>query len=230
MLEKITELESSANVPGFTRVRDELAKLSSKKSKLDSTKMATLEELSELVKEINIKVTEKKSDIAPKSSQLKKMRVKISKQEEIITEKQSLYDAKVSNIKKEVDELNIQESSLADHLEYLAARKDELEDLLQVANEHMDLLKIEKKRNSVKNEESLNTLKENLKRKQFELETKLKLTVEHEMEIKEYMAPNKKHVASYTAFSKLLELKLSEAESILNQSDDGQGTENRMII
>ena len=229
-IKEMEQLEAQANVQGFTKMRDEIAKLSNKKSKLDHSKLTTLEEVSKLVIEINGKIADKKALIAPKSSQLKKLRTKISKQEEIINEKQFAYDAKILNVKKEVADLSILTTTQSDTLVQLQGRKDELEDLLEVAQEHQGLLKEEKKKNSNKSEESMNSIREMLKRKQFELEIKLKDASEMEKEIREVMEPNKNQVAAYKLLSQLLELRQTENEQLLSKSNDAQGTENRMVI
>eukprot|EP00835_Amoeboradix_gromovi_P006448 NODE_761_length_4440_cov_0.463257.p1 type:complete len:655 gc:universal NODE_761_length_4440_cov_0.463257:254-2218(+) len=229
-LEEMDKIEIQGNVRGFTKMRDEISKLSNKKSKLDNAKMETLEEMSKLVNEINAKIIDKKAIIQPKSSQLKKLRVKINKQEEIINEKQFAYDAKVSNIKKEVLELNSTNSEMINKIQEIENRKEELEDLLLVAKEHVDLLRDEKKKNSSKSEESLSTIREMLKRKNFELETKLKTAIDMENSVKEFIKPNNEQLESYKALTRLLELRFAENATKISKSDDANGTENIMII
>eukprot|EP00834_Sanchytrium_tribonematis_P008262 NODE_919_length_3055_cov_0.512855.p2 type:complete len:328 gc:universal NODE_919_length_3055_cov_0.512855:1520-2503(+) len=230
-LSAVTQKEQKAGIVGFSRMKDELMKLSNTKSNLDSVKMNTLEEVSVLVKEINTKINEKKSIIGPKSSQLKKLRNKIAKQEEIINEKQFAYDAKILNIKKEVEELSKSNTLLQENIIQKEDRREELEDLVEVAKEHLNLLQEEKKKYSSKSEESLGTIKEKLKRKLYELETKYGDLSEEETNLRSAIEPNKKMIASFEIINKILEQKKMDNDDSLNASlEDAKNLENRMIL
>ena len=228
--DQIRKLEIKAGIEGFTKMRAELIKLSNKKSKLDATKMETLEDLSALVVEINKIAIEKKALINPKSSQLKKLRLKNGKQEEIINENQFAYDAKIVHIKREVQELADTVTLLASTSTTMEGRKDELDDLLEVVKHHSTLLKDEKRKNLSKSEESLDTIKEKLKRKLFEMEVKLKSSLEIERNIKDVIEPTKRSIESYTVLTELLGLLIKDNEVQLNGVHDLQGTENRLLI
>lgn len=58
-------LEASGGILGFRETQESLEQVSALKAAADERKGATLEEMSDLVRELNVKISERKASLAP---------------------------------------------------------------------------------------------------------------------------------------------------------------------
>ena len=71
---KVAALETRKGVSGFRETQEELEKVSVMKSEMDETKHRTLDDMSDMVKKLNLAISEKKSLLAPIIKELRPLR------------------------------------------------------------------------------------------------------------------------------------------------------------
>ncbi|XP_038049933.1 intraflagellar transport protein 81 homolog [Patiria miniata] len=88
----LAKLEAKKGVAGYHDTQEELEKVSAIKSELDDMKGRTLEDMSEMVKKLNMTISAKKADLAPVIKELRPLRQQAQELETVYNEKKSSYD------------------------------------------------------------------------------------------------------------------------------------------
>lgn len=94
--EKVSDAEKQRGVAGFQATQQTLEEVSMAKGAVDEAEGQTLEEISEFVKEINMQIKERKSQLAPQIKELRTVRAKFQEMEADHTEKKKQYEATVA--------------------------------------------------------------------------------------------------------------------------------------
>ncbi|XP_071798485.1 intraflagellar transport protein 81 homolog [Asterias amurensis] len=89
---QLAHLEAKKGVSGYHDTQEELEKVSAIKSELDDMKGRTLEDMSEMVKKLNMTISVKKADLAPVIKELRPLRQRSQEIETSYNEKKSAYD------------------------------------------------------------------------------------------------------------------------------------------
>jgi len=98
MNRKVSALESRKGVTGFRETQDELEKVSALKSEVDETKGRTLDDMSAMVGQLNKKINDKKSLLAPIIKQLRPLRQQHQELTAEYEEKKTQYDGTAAGL------------------------------------------------------------------------------------------------------------------------------------
>uniref|UniRef100_T1IZS5 Intraflagellar transport protein 81 homolog n=1 Tax=Strigamia maritima TaxID=126957 RepID=T1IZS5_STRMM len=109
-------LESKHGVEGFSAAQDELEKVSTMKSTYDEQKGRTLEEISSVVGQLNVKVNQKKAALAPLIKDLRPLREKSQNLTVEYEEKKNAYDSIAVGLESSVAKLEQEVKSLREEL------------------------------------------------------------------------------------------------------------------
>jgi len=97
--------EAARGVAGYTNVQENIEKLSEEKQKVDGLKEDALKELSRVVSEIDAKVKDKKTNLAPHIKELRNLRQKYQEIEAEYNEKKAGFDNVVMAVEGEKSRL-----------------------------------------------------------------------------------------------------------------------------
>ncbi|XP_018021151.1 intraflagellar transport protein 81 homolog [Hyalella azteca] len=146
MNEQLSAMEAEHGVSGFRAARDNLESVSSQKGDLDQEKGETLEQMSAMVIELNNKIGDRKSRLAPIIKELRPLR---QRQQELAVEhaeKKQSYDSVAVGLDSTVGKLERDVNTLYDDIikketqyHLLATQKEVMEYRLQQAENEIKL-------------------------------------------------------------------------------------------
>ncbi|XP_007936451.2 intraflagellar transport protein 81 homolog [Orycteropus afer afer] len=90
---QLQTVEEKKGISGYSYTQEELERVSALKSEVDEMKGRTLDDMSEMVKKLNLLVSEKKSALAPVIKELRQLRQKCQELTQECDEKKSQYDS-----------------------------------------------------------------------------------------------------------------------------------------
>uniref|UniRef100_A0A3Q2XIJ1 Intraflagellar transport protein 81 homolog n=1 Tax=Hippocampus comes TaxID=109280 RepID=A0A3Q2XIJ1_HIPCM len=91
--EKLQTVEAEKGISGYSNTQEELERVSAIKSELDEKKGRTLDDMSEMVKQLNSVIVEKKSALAPIIKELRSLRQQCQVLNQEYEEKKSQYES-----------------------------------------------------------------------------------------------------------------------------------------
>ncbi|XP_054628729.1 intraflagellar transport protein 81 homolog isoform X1 [Dunckerocampus dactyliophorus] len=91
--EKLQSVEAEKGISGYSNTQEELERVSAIKSELDEKKGRTLDDMSEMVKQLNSMIVEKKSALAPIIKELRSLRQQCQVINQDYEEKKSQYES-----------------------------------------------------------------------------------------------------------------------------------------
>ncbi|XP_077570951.1 intraflagellar transport protein 81 homolog [Stigmatopora nigra] len=91
--EKLQIVEAEKGISGYSNTQEELERVSAIKSELDEKKGRTLDDMSEMVKQLNSMIAEKKSAVAPIIKELRSLRQQCQVLNQEYEEKKSQYES-----------------------------------------------------------------------------------------------------------------------------------------
>ncbi|KAJ7330649.1 Intraflagellar transport protein 81 [Desmophyllum pertusum] len=130
--DQLSNLESKQGVSGFHETQEELEKVSAKKSELDEQKGKTLEDISELVRQLNGTIADKKSALAPVIKELRPMRQKCQEMTGEYEEKKAAYENLAAGLESNMSKLEQEVRGLREELTHEEGRYHYLHCMLKV--------------------------------------------------------------------------------------------------
>ncbi|ORY38172.1 hypothetical protein BCR33DRAFT_754577 [Rhizoclosmatium globosum] len=198
----LSEIERRSGVPGYHAQRDNLEKVSERKSEMDELKGKTLNEISEIISSIVSSINEKKTVLAPVIQELRKLRVVASDLEADYVEKKRHYDGMMVGLDSEAVKLE---------QEVKGYRQDIQNDQSRYHYLNMSIGLIDIAQDKVLNEMKAyiggDDAVEAQQKAHVEQENAGKALRDQQKEIKAKHEPNVKQLAFFTDVKKLLQLK-----------------------
>ncbi|KAM6943796.1 intraflagellar transport protein 81 homolog [Lycodopsis pacificus] len=91
--QKLQTLEAEKGISGYSTTQEELERVSAIKSELDEKKGRTLDDMSEMVKQLNSMIVEKKSALAPIITELRSLRQRCQELSQEYEDKKAQYES-----------------------------------------------------------------------------------------------------------------------------------------
>ncbi|XP_057686968.1 intraflagellar transport protein 81 homolog [Corythoichthys intestinalis] len=142
--EKLQTVEAEKGISGYSNTQEELERVSAIKSELDEKKGRTLDDMSEMVKQLNSMIAEKKSAVAPIIKELRSLRQQCQVLNQEYEEKKSQYescaaglDSNRSKLEQEVKSLREETAQEENRYHYINCKSEIIEMQIQRAAEEM---------------------------------------------------------------------------------------------
>ncbi|RMX60935.1 hypothetical protein pdam_00003457 [Pocillopora damicornis] len=129
---QLSNLENKKGVTGFHETQEELEKVSAKKSELDEQKGKTLEDISELVRQLNATIADKKTALAPVIKELRPMRQKCQEMTGEYEEKRAAYENLAAGLESNLSKLEHEVRALREELTHEEGRYHYLHCMLKL--------------------------------------------------------------------------------------------------
>ena len=114
--QSLSAMEASKGVAGFRNTQENLEKAATIKANLDEQKGATLEDMSGLVHQLTLKISERKSRLAPIIKELRPLRQQCQDMQIDHDEKKSQYDSTALQLQSNMAQLEAGVKSLRDEI------------------------------------------------------------------------------------------------------------------
>ncbi|KAJ3014255.1 UNVERIFIED_CONTAM: Intraflagellar transport protein 81 [Siphonaria sp. JEL0065] len=239
----LSEIERRSGVPGYHAQRDNLEKVSERKSEIDELKGKTLNEISEIISSLVNGINEKKTVLAPVIQELRKLRVVASDLEADYVERKRHYDGLMVGLDSEAVKLEQEVKGYRQDIQNDQSRFHYLNmsiGLIDVAQEKVlhemkayiggdDAIEAQQKARGFK------TYRDVYNKKIVEQENAGKSLREQQKDIKAKHEPNVKQLSFFTDVKKLLQLKVAHNQRLLNgggmdTSGFTQITQDRLVL
>ncbi|XP_061672641.1 intraflagellar transport protein 81 homolog [Syngnathoides biaculeatus] len=142
--EKLQSMEAEKGISGYSNTQDELERVSAIKSELDEKKGRTLDDMSEMVKQLNSMIAAKKSALAPNIKELRSLRQQSQVLNQEYEEKKCQYescaaglDSNRSKLEQEVKALREETAQEENRYHYINCKSEITEMQIQRAAEEM---------------------------------------------------------------------------------------------
>ncbi|XP_077456894.1 intraflagellar transport protein 81 homolog [Stigmatopora argus] len=110
--EKLQIVEAEKGISGYSNTQEELERVSAIKSELDEKKGRTLDDMSEMVKQLNSMIAEKKSAVAPIIKELRSLRQQCQVLNQEYEEKKTQYESCAAGLESNRSKLEQEVKSL----------------------------------------------------------------------------------------------------------------------
>ncbi|KAJ3316717.1 Intraflagellar transport protein 81 [Blyttiomyces sp. JEL0837] len=246
MSSTLRELENRSGVRGFHDDKENLEKVSERKSEMDEVKGKTLNEISDIIQTLTATINDKKASLAPVIQELRSLRSKASDLEGDYLDRKRHYDATMVGIDSEAIQLEQEvkgyrqdisnDQSRFHYLSMMIGLTDIAQDrILQEMKAYIggdDVVEIQQKSRGFK------TYRDLYNRKITEQENIGKTLREQQKDIKAKHEPNMKQLAMFNDVKKLLQLKASYNQRVISggATDTGfegnvkQITQDRLVL
>ncbi|XP_020603042.1 intraflagellar transport protein 81 homolog [Orbicella faveolata] len=237
--QQLSNLESKKGVSGFHETQEELEKVSAKKSELDEQKGKTLEDISELVRQLNGTIADKKSALAPVIKELRPMRQKCQEMTGEYEEKKAAYENLAAGLESNMSKLEQEVRGLREELTHEEGRYHYLHCMLKVLEVQQKRIDDELKAyRSADTADRKKSFREQFTKKIQEQENLGKSLRDKQKTVRESQAPNMKQMKMWSDLAKLLECKRNcmvkqqqEAQNgDLTMTQQGQDGENVLVL
>ena len=236
----IKQLERQHGIEGFSEYKDALEQVSSVKQNIDFQKGETLEEISKIVEQLDTKIKENRSRLAPLVNELRSNRTKFQELNQEYESKKAQYESvnatiqtEKAKIQEEVNQLGEETNAQDSKLLSLETNLELVEALLRRTTKEEACRKGEQKFNK-----EFNTLKDWYS---WKIEQQLKLTQElrsKEKVIKENHKFNSQQVKMFEDLSTLLKMKAKVCNEDMGGGlrgkdlggESGVGGVNRLVL
>ncbi|KAI9338982.1 hypothetical protein BDR26DRAFT_908510 [Obelidium mucronatum] len=243
MSSSLTEIERRSGVQGYHSQRDDLEKVSERKSEMDELKGKTLNEISEIISSLVTGINDKKTVLAPVIQELRKLRVVASDLEADYVERKRHYDGLMVGLDSEAIKLEQEVKGYRQDIQNDQSRFHYLNmsiGLIDIAQDKVlhemkayiggdDAVEAQQKARGFK------TYRDVYNKKIIEQENAGKSLREQQKEIKAKHEPNVKQLSFFTDVKKLLQLKVAHNQKLLSgggmdTSGFTQITQDRLVL
>lgn len=114
--DQLGEMEAKMGVSGFRDTQENMEMVSSEKAEIDERKGQTLEEMSSMVMELNRKIADRKSRLAPIIKELRPLRQRMGDMTVDYNEKKHTYDSMAAGLETNMAKLEGEVKSLSEEL------------------------------------------------------------------------------------------------------------------
>uniref|UniRef100_UPI0037E727C5 intraflagellar transport protein 81 homolog n=1 Tax=Semicossyphus pulcher TaxID=241346 RepID=UPI0037E727C5 len=142
--QKLQTLEAEKGISGYSNTQEELERVSAIKSELDEKKGRTLDDMSEMVKKLNLMIVEKKSALAPIIKELRSLRQGCQELSQEHEQKKEQYESCTaglesnrSKLEQEVKALREETAQEENRYHYINSMSEIIEMQIQRAAEEM---------------------------------------------------------------------------------------------
>lgn len=104
--EFMQNLEKSKGISGYSNLEEQIQGVSNQKEALDNQKDQTLQEITEIVRQIEQEVKDRKQQLAPEIQKLRQLRQDMQEIERVHTDKKKQYDHVVMNLDQEKEKMD----------------------------------------------------------------------------------------------------------------------------
>uniref|UniRef100_A0A4W3HE11 Intraflagellar transport protein 81 homolog n=1 Tax=Callorhinchus milii TaxID=7868 RepID=A0A4W3HE11_CALMI len=233
--QQLQAIEAKHGITGYSDTQEELERVSAMKSELDEVKGRTLDEMSEMVKKLNILIAEKKSALAPVIKELRPLRQRCQELTQEYDEKKAFYDSCAaglesnrSKLEQEVRGLREECAQEENRYHYINCMKKITERQIQRAADEMKLYV------SADPQERRKAIREQYNRNILEQENLGKVSLPKQKTVREGHGPNMKQVKMWREFEQLMECKKQCFQKLQNQTSIGhviqEGGEDRLVL
>eukprot|EP00824_Muranothrix_gubernata_P020141 TRINITY_DN40387_c0_g1_i1.p1 TRINITY_DN40387_c0_g1~~TRINITY_DN40387_c0_g1_i1.p1 ORF type:complete len:678 (+),score=151.11 TRINITY_DN40387_c0_g1_i1:221-2035(+) len=207
--EALQHVEREKGVEGYLGTQEGLERVSVLKSQLDENKGKTLEEISQVVRDINANVKERKTQLVPIVKELKTVRSQFQDIQTRHTDKKSLYQNTMTGMESELAKLEHDLATINADCAKEESRFHELQDSLQSVNALVERALAEEEfaaQGSVP--EGVTCYLEEYSKRIRELEVESRALREEQMRIKESHDGNLRQLEMFEHVRQLLECKI----------------------
>ncbi|XP_043924583.1 intraflagellar transport protein 81 homolog [Protopterus annectens] len=223
MQQQLQSVEAKCGISGYSNTQEELERVSTLKSEMDEKKERSLDFMSEMVKELNSIIAEKKSALAPVIKELRPLRQKCQELTEEHDEKKRQYDSCAaglessrSKLEQEVRGLREECAQEESQYHYINCMKKIIEVKMQRAADEMKMYA------SADPQERRRAIREQYTRNILEQENLGKELREKQKSVRENHGPNMKQAMMWRDLEQLMECKKQCFIKQQNQNLSGQ--------
>ncbi len=94
----LKSLEKEKGIDGFQQTQTNLEKMSEQKQMTDESKAQTLQEISDIIQQLRVKVMDRKAYLSPLIQELRSFRIKVTELDSDYAERKRLYDGSILGI------------------------------------------------------------------------------------------------------------------------------------
>ncbi|RXG61203.1 Intraflagellar transport protein 81-like protein [Armadillidium vulgare] len=215
--EQLSTLETSGGVSGFRDTQESLEQVSSMKATVDEKKGETLNEMSEMVRELNFKINERKASLAPLLKEVRPLREKMQNLQVEYNDKKMSFNSTSAGLESNTTKLEQDVKSLKDEVLKAETKyhvdsyeKEIMEFKLQQAAEEIKLYL------SKDPQEQKKSLREQLMNEIGEQEKQGWMLKEEQKTVKDLVQTSAKQLGMWQDVIKLMEMKKQCLENIQN--------------
>ncbi|KAB7496012.1 Intraflagellar transport protein 81-like protein [Armadillidium nasatum] len=215
--EQLSTLETSGGVSGFRDTQESLEQVSSMKAAVDEKKGETLNEMSEMVRELNFKINERKASLAPLLKEVRPLREKMQNLQVEYNDKKMSFNSTSAGLESNTTKLEQDVKSLKDEVLKAETKyhvdsyeKEIMEFKLQQAAEEIKLYL------SKDPQEQKKSLREQLMNEIGEQEKQGWMLKEEQKTVKDLVQTSAKQLGMWQDVIKLMEMKKQCLENIQN--------------
>lgn len=206
--QQLSNIEAKKGVSGYHETQEELEKVSAKKSELDEQKGKTLEDISELVRQLNATLADKKTALAPVIKELRPMRQKCQEMTGEYEEKKAAYENMAAGLESNMSKLEQEVRGLREELTHEEGRYHYLHCMLKVLEVQQKRIDDELKAyRSADTAERKKSFRDQFTKKIQEQENLGKSLRDKQKAVRENQGPNMKQMKMWSDLAKLLECK-----------------------
>lgn len=232
---QLSNLENKKGVTGFHETQEELEKVSAKKSELDEQKGKTLEDISELVRQLNATIADKKTALAPVIKELRPMRQKCQEMTGEYEEKRAAYENLAAGLESNLSKLEHEVRALREELTHEEGRYHYLHCMLKVLEVQQGRIDDELKAyRSADTADRKKSFRDQFTKKIQEQENLGKSLRDKQKSVRESQAPNMKQMKMWSDLAKLLECKrncmLKQQQENQNGGVNQQGLDGENVL
>ncbi|KAH7966537.1 hypothetical protein HPB49_017356 [Dermacentor silvarum] len=212
LTQTLEALEEKHGVRGYHRLQGALENLSGNKATLDDTKMATLEDMSTMVTNLNKRIAERKGRLAPAIKDLRPLRKSYQDVTMEYEKKKSAYDTCAAGLESSMTSLEQEVSSLRSELNSEESKLNFLQHSLRIHEVQLNFLKA---RGVLGNpaadagSDSQTSLRAQLSHEIAEQEKRGKALRERQKELREKQASLRAQTEQWTHLQALLRAKMA---------------------
>ncbi|XP_077417630.1 intraflagellar transport protein 81 homolog [Vanacampus margaritifer] len=233
--EKLQTVEAEKGISGYSNTQEELEKVSTIKSELDEKKGRTLDDMSEMVKQLNSMIVEKKSTLAPIIKELRSLRQQCQVLTQEYEEKKSQYEncaagleSNRSKLEQEVKALREETAQEENRYHYINCKSEIIEMQIKRAAEEKKAYvssDVQEKKKAIREVYMKNIAEQELLGKKLREKQKL---------VRESHSANMEQMKMWQDLEQLMECKRQCFIRVQNEASVGQviqeGGEDRLVL
>ncbi|XP_051924170.1 intraflagellar transport protein 81 homolog isoform X3 [Hippocampus zosterae] len=233
--EKLQTVEAEKGISGYSNTQEELERVSAIKSELDEKKGRTLDDMSEMVKQLNSVIVEKKSALAPIIKELRSLRQQCQVLNQEYEEKKSQYESCAaglesnrSRLEQEVKALREETAQEENRYHSINCKSEVIEMQIQRAAEEMKAYvssDVQERKKAIREVYMKNIAEQELLGKKLREKQKL---------VRESHSANMEQMKMWQDLEQLMECKRQCFIRVQNEASVGQviqeGGEDRLVL
>ncbi|XP_061622662.1 intraflagellar transport protein 81 homolog isoform X2 [Phyllopteryx taeniolatus] len=233
--EKLQTMEAEKGISGYSNTQEELERVSAIKSELDEKKGRTLDDMSEMVKQLNSMIVEKKSALAPIIKELRSLRQQCQVLNQEHEEKKSQYEScgaglesNRSKLEQEVKALREETAQEENRYHYINSKSEITEMQIQRAAEEMKAYvssDVQERKRAIREVYMKNIAEQELLGKKLREKQKM---------VRESHSANMEQMKMWQDLEQLMECKRQCFIKVQNEASVGQviqeGGEDRLVL